>query len=76
MTRARLETVYVSRSDALAFLAQARTFQADADGDLSGESRSVLLHNASLSAADAILQAAGLRVSGGDGAHQLRIEQR
>jgi len=31
-------------------------------------------HNAVISAADAILQAVGLRVSGGEGAHQLRIE--
>jgi hypothetical protein len=33
----------------------------------------VLLHQAAISAADVILQAAGLRVSGGDGSHQLRL---
>jgi len=74
MTDARLEQVHASRIDARNYLEQARTFQADADGALSNESRSVLLHNAVLSAADAVLQAAGLRVGSGDGAHQLRIE--
>lgn len=74
MTEARVERVHANRTDARTYLEQAKTFQADADADLSSESRSVLLHNAVVSAADAILQAAGLRVSGGDGAHQLRIE--
>jgi hypothetical protein len=74
MTEARVEKVYANRQDARTYLDQAKIFQADADADLSGESRSVLLHNAVISAADAIRQAAGLRVSGGEGAHQLRIE--
>jgi hypothetical protein len=34
----------------------------------------VLLHNAVVSACDAILQSVGLRVTSGDGAHILRIE--
>jgi hypothetical protein len=74
MTEARLEQVHANRIDARTYLEQAKTFQDDADAGLSSESRSVLLHNAVISAADAVLQAAGLRVSGGDGAHQLRIE--
>jgi hypothetical protein len=74
MTRARVEEVHANREDARIYLAQAETFQADADADLSAESRSVLLHNAAISAANAILQAAGLRVTSGDGAHQLRLE--
>ena len=73
MTEARVENVYANRSDARTYLAQAETFQSDADADLSAESRSVLLHNAVIATTTAILQAAGLRVSGGDGAHQLRI---
>jgi hypothetical protein len=56
-------------------LAQAEKFQSDADAtDLSTESRSVLLHNAAISASNAILQAAGLRVTTGEGAHRLRLE--
>jgi hypothetical protein len=74
MTEARVEKVHANRRDAATYLAQAKTFHADADAGLSAESRSVLLHNAAVTAADAILQAAGLRVTGGDGAHQLRIE--
>lgn len=74
MSEARVEKVYANRRDARAYIEQAKTFQADADADLSGESRSVLLHNAVISAADAILQAVGLRVSGAERAHQLRIE--
>lgn len=74
MTKARVESVPASRLDARSYLAQAKTFQADADADMSAESRSVLLHNAVVAAADAILQATGRRVSGGEGAHQLRIE--
>jgi hypothetical protein len=73
MTEERIEDVDEDRLGARTFLAQARRFQTDADGAISTESRSVLLHQAAISAADAILQAAGLRVSGGDGSHQLRL---
>src|SRR5487761_2771898 len=75
MTEARVEHVHANRTDARVFLGQAKSFQADANGPLSRESAAVLLHNAVISGADAILQAAGLRVTGGDGAHQLRIEK-
>jgi hypothetical protein len=74
VTQARVEQVFEDRMEARSFLAQAERFQSDADAQLSEESRSVLLHNASISAADAILRASGLRVTSGDGAHQLRLE--
>jgi hypothetical protein len=75
VTEARVEKVHEDRLEARAFLAQAKRFQADADADLSTESRALLFHSAAISASDAILQAAGLRVTSGDGAHQLRLER-
>jgi hypothetical protein len=75
MTDARVEKVYEDRMGARVFLTQAETFLGDADAqDLSAPSRTVLLHNAAVSACDAILQAAGQRVTPGDGAHILRLE--
>lgn len=75
MIEARVEKVYADRLDARTHLAQAEKFQTDADVEaLSAESRSVLLHNAAISASNAILQAAGLRVTSGDGSHLLRLE--
>lgn len=75
MTEARVEKVYEDRMGARVFLAQSETFLSDADAqDLSAPSRTVLLHNAAVSACDAILQAAGQRVTPGDGAHILRLE--
>jgi len=75
MTEARVEKVYADRLGARTHLAQAEKFQADADAqDLSTESRSVLLHNAAISASNAILQAAGLRVTSGDRSHLRRLE--
>ncbi len=41
---------------------------------LSAESQIVLLHNATVAACDAILQAAGFRVTAGDRSHILRLE--
>jgi len=75
VTEARVQKVHASRLDAQTHLDQAKKFQRDADADLSAESRSVLLHNAAISACDAILQAAGLRVTSGDDAHILRLER-
>jgi hypothetical protein len=69
-----VEEVYEDRMEARSFLTQAERFQSDADAQLSAESRSVLLHDAAVSASDAILRASGLRVTSGDGAHQLRLE--
>jgi hypothetical protein len=75
MTAARVEKVYEDRIGARVFLAQADTFLGDADATgLSAPSRSILLHGAAVSACDAILQAAGQRVTAGDGAHVLRLE--
>ncbi len=75
MTEARVEKVYADRLDARTRLAQAEKFQTDAEArNLSTESRSVLLHNAAISASNAILQAAGVRVTSGDGSHLLRLD--
>jgi len=75
MADARVETVYQDRDGACAFLDQAETFLHDAGAaGLSSASRAVLLHNASVCACDAILQASGRRVTPGDGAHVLRLE--
>lgn len=75
MTKARVERIYEDRLEARSYLAQAERFRADADAEVSAESRAILLHNASVSASDAILHAAGWRVTSGDGAHQLRLEK-
>ena len=75
MTEARVEKVHADRLGARTFLSQAEKFQRDADArGLSSESRSVLLHNAVICGCDAILQAAGLRVTTGEGSHVLRLE--
>jgi hypothetical protein len=74
VTEARVQNVHADLLEARTHLDQAEKFQSDADADLSTESRSVLLHNAALSASNAILQAAGLRVTSGDGSHLLRLE--
>jgi hypothetical protein len=75
MTDARVETVYTDRHGAREFVAQADRFLSDAATDgLSAESQSVLLHNATISACDAILQSVGLRVTPGDRSHALRLE--
>ncbi len=75
MTNARVERVHADRVRAGEFFDQAQQFVRDAElSDLSNESRIVLLHNAVVSACDAILQSVGLRVTAGDGAHILRIE--
>ena len=70
-----MEQVYEDRVRAREFLDQADRFLLDADcATLSVESRSVLLHNATVCACDAILQAVGSRVTPGDRAHVLRLE--
>lgn len=75
MSEARLEEVHADRLRAGEFLVQAEGFLDDADVPaLRAESRVVLLHNAAISACDAILQAVGLRVMVGDRAHMVRIE--
>jgi hypothetical protein len=75
MTDARVERVHEDRLAAREFFAQAELFLVDADSaDLRAPSRAVLLHNATISACDAILQAVGLRVTSGDRSHVLRLE--
>lgn len=75
MTEARVEEVYADQVRAREFLAQADRFFQDADRtELNVESRSVLLHNATICACDAILQSVGLRVTAGDRSHVLRLE--
>ncbi len=71
-----METVPEDRVTAAEFLDQAKLFLDDASGhELSAPSEAVLLQNAAISAYDAILQAAGLRVTAGDGAHVLRMRE-
>lgn len=75
MTAARVDTVYADSVRAIEFWRQAERFAGDAEvTDLDPTSQAVLLHNAAISACDAILQAAGLRVTPGDGSHALRLE--
>ena len=75
MTDARVEKVYADRVSAREFLAQAERFLNDGGTTtLSAESQAVLLHHATVCACDAILQAAGLRVTSGDRAHFIRLE--
>ncbi len=75
MTESRLEQVHADRIGARVFLAQSEAFFEDANlSGLGSESRSVLLHNAAVAACDAILQAAGQRVTPGDRSHILRLE--
>lgn len=62
MTGARVQDVYADRVGAREFFEQSEVFMDDADsGTLSAVSQAVLLHNATVCACDAILQAAGLR---------------
>ncbi len=76
MTDARVEKIYADRVRAHEFFDQADRFRSDADtADLGAESQSVLLHNATICACDAILQAVGLRITSGDRAHALRLER-
>jgi hypothetical protein len=75
MTESRLEQVHADRIGARVLLAQSEAFFEDANlSGLGSESRSVLLHNAAVAACDAILQAAGQRVTPGDRSHILRLE--
>jgi len=67
VTDARVESVHEDRITAREFLAQAETLLADAGTRrLSTPAQSLLAHQASVCACDAILQAAGLRVTPGD----------
>ena len=75
MTEARVDQVHADSIAAGEFLSQAELFMNDsAIAGLSAESQIVLLHNATVAACDAILQAAGFRVTAGDRSHVLRLE--
>jgi hypothetical protein len=75
VTEARVEKTYADGLGAGDFFAQAEMFLADAETpSLRAESQAILLHNAAICACDAILQAVGLRITSGDGAHALRLE--
>jgi hypothetical protein len=75
VTDARVEKVYEDRVGAREFLVQADLLFADAGKPtLNAPSQAILLHNATVCACDAILQAVGLRVTSGDRSHALRLE--
>jgi hypothetical protein len=75
VTDARVEKVYEDRVGAREFLAQADLLFVDAGkSTLSAPSQAILLHNATVCACDAILQAVGLRITPGDRSHALRLE--
>lgn len=75
MTDARIEKVYEDRIGAREFLEQADLLFVDASqSTLSPPSQAILLHNATVCACDAILQAVGLRITPGDRSHALRLE--
>jgi hypothetical protein len=75
LSDARVEKVYEDPVRAREFLAQAQAFLADGEtATLSAPSQAILLHNATICACDAILQAAGLRITSGDRSHILRLE--
>lgn len=75
MTEARLRKIPADRMGAREFIAQARIFMSDAHvSGISNEGRQLLLHQTAICACDAILLACGLQVTGGDGAHMLRLE--
>jgi hypothetical protein len=72
--RAALESVEPDLARAREFLAQARTFLADADRQSTSLESSVVLYwNACISAMDAILAAAGLRIGSGEQSHIVRV---
>ena len=76
MTQAGVKAVRADRVGAREFVTQARIFVNDAASPgLANESRQLLLHQASLTACDAVLLAAGWTVGSGDGAHALRLDK-
>ncbi len=73
LSSAEVRDVDPDPSRAREFLAQAKRFLEDAEGDLSLESAVVLLWNACIAAMDSLLTFEGLRVGSGDGSHALRV---
>jgi hypothetical protein len=73
VTAARVEKVHEDRVGAREFLSQADLLFVDAGKPtLSAPSQAILLHNATVCACDAILQAVGLRITPGDRSHAQR----
>jgi hypothetical protein len=75
MTNARIERVPADPVEATVFLAQARRLARDGTEEtLSDTGRHLLIYQAGVSTMDAVLMAAGQRVTAGDNAHRLRLE--
>jgi hypothetical protein len=75
MTRAEVETVEPDLGRARDFIAQAQRFLTDAERDSTHlESAVVLYWSACISAMDAALTSAGLRVGRGEDSHAVRVE--
>src|SRR4051794_20010803 len=75
MTDARLEPVPADPATARIYLRQAERFLADGDQpSIAQESRQILYWQACISMLDALLLAAGRRVTPGAGGHMLRLE--
>ena len=74
MTRAEAEPVEPDFARASDFIAQAKRFLVDAERSTHLESAVVLYWNACISAMDAVLTAAGLRIGRGEDSHAVRIE--
>ena len=76
MTDARVEMVSADAATARVFLDRAEGFLSDAaGGGMTASGRQILLWQACMSAMEAVLLAAGRRVTGGDGSHVLRLEE-
>ena len=74
MTRAEIETVYPDEIRAREFIEQARVFFADAENPIvSGAGSFFLYYQACLAGMDALLAAAGSRVTSGEESHRVRI---
>lgn len=75
MSTAEIEDVEPDSERAVEFLEQARTMLRDADReDISRAGSVVLYYQACLSAMDAVLTAAGRRVTSGTDSHRVRID--
>lgn len=75
MTRAELEPVEPDAARAQDLVVQGRRFLEDADRDATHlESAVILYWSACISAMDALLAVAGLRVGNGEGSHAVRVE--
>lgn len=74
MTKAEIEAVEPDLGRAGDFIAQAKRFLADAEDSTHSESGVILYWSACISAMDAVLAAAGLRVGSGEDSHAVRVD--